>query len=79
MRDATPAELQQAMQQLLASAGDAAVASLHAPPPSRRRPRRSDAVTYRVRVDLSGTKPPLWRRLELASARAALRTWPGAG
>ncbi len=67
MRDATPAELDQAMQQLLASAGDAAVASLHAPPPSQRRPRRSDAVTYRVRVDLSGAKPPLWRRLELAS------------
>jgi hypothetical protein len=37
------------------------------PPPSRRRPRRSDVVTYRVRIDLVGTKPPLWRRLELAS------------
>jgi hypothetical protein len=36
-------------------------------PPSRRRPRRGDVVTYRVRVDVSGTKPPLWRRLELAS------------
>ncbi len=36
-------------------------------PPSRRRPRRSDVVTYRVRVDLADTKPPLWRRLELAS------------
>jgi len=35
--------------------------------PSRRRPRRPDVVRYRVRVDLSGTKPPLWRRLELAS------------
>jgi hypothetical protein len=34
---------------------------------SRRRPRRPDVVRYRVRVDLSGTKPPLWRRLELAS------------
>ncbi len=34
---------------------------------SRRRPRRADVVRYRVRVDLSGTKPPLWRRLELAS------------
>ncbi|TCO38142.1 pRiA4b ORF-3-like protein [Kribbella antiqua] len=38
-----------------------------APPPSRRRARRDDVVTYRVRVDLTGTKPPLWRRLELAS------------
>jgi hypothetical protein len=36
-------------------------------PPSRRRPRRAGVVSYRVRVDLSGTKPPLWRRLELAS------------
>jgi hypothetical protein len=26
-----------------------------------------DVVTYRVRVDLTGTRPPLWRRLELAS------------
>jgi hypothetical protein len=36
-------------------------------PPSRRRTRRADVVTYRVRVDVTGTKPPLWRRLELAS------------
>lgn len=36
-------------------------------PLSRRRPRRSDVVTYRVRIDLNRTKPPLWRRLELAS------------
>lgn len=36
-------------------------------PPSRRRPRRPDVVRYRVRVDLDRTKPPLWRRLELAS------------
>jgi hypothetical protein len=36
-------------------------------PPSRRRPRRGEVVTYRVRIDLDGTRPPLWRRLELAS------------
>ncbi|MGO8853730.1 IS1096 element passenger TnpR family protein [Mycobacterium sp.] len=24
-------------------------------------------MTLRVRVDLAGTKPPVWRRLELAS------------
>jgi hypothetical protein len=35
--------------------------------PSRRRPRRVDVVTYRVRIDLKGTTPPLWRRCELAS------------
>jgi pRiA4b ORF-3-like protein len=34
---------------------------------SGRRPRRSDLVRYRVIVDLSGAKPPLWRRLELTS------------
>lgn len=37
------------------------------PPASRRRPRRPDVVTFRVRVDLKGTRPPLWRRLELSS------------
>lgn len=36
-------------------------------PPVRRRPRRVDPVTLRVRVDLAGTRPPVWRRLELAS------------
>jgi hypothetical protein len=35
--------------------------------PSRRREPRADVVTYRVRVELTGTTPPLWRRLELAS------------
>jgi hypothetical protein len=29
--------------------------------------RRAERVTYRVRVDLKETKPPTWRRLELAS------------
>ncbi len=37
------------------------------PARSLRRPRRGDVVTYRVRIDLEGTGPPLWRRLELAS------------
>ena len=35
--------------------------------PSRRRPGRSEVVTYRVRVELEETSPPLWRQLELAS------------
>jgi len=34
---------------------------------SPRGQRRDDVVTYRVRVDLEGTDPPLWRGLELAS------------
>lgn len=37
------------------------------PPPSRRRARRKNVTTYQVRVDLAETKPPVWRRLELAS------------
>lgn len=32
-----------------------------------RRPRREQVVTYRLRVDLRETRPPVWRRLELAS------------
>jgi ribonuclease HI len=35
--------------------------------PPRRRSQRSEVVTYRVRIDLRNTKPPVWRRLELAS------------
>lgn len=38
-----------------------------APPPSRRRPRRHDVVTYQVRIDLEDTRAPLWRRMEVAS------------
>jgi hypothetical protein len=61
-----PTEIQDVLRLLSASAAGADPAEC-APLPSRRRPRRPDAVTYRVRVDLKGTKPPLWRRLELAS------------
>lgn len=32
-----------------------------------RRPRRPDVATYQVRAELKGTRPPLWRRLELSS------------
>lgn len=35
--------------------------------PSRWYPPREDVVTFRVRVDLEGANPPIWRRLELAS------------
>src|SRR5487761_1094221 len=59
---ASPADL---IRQLTAAISDGRRDA--AEPPSRRRPRRPDGGTYRVRVDLAGTKPPLWRRLELAS------------
>src|SRR5680860_415931 len=29
--------------------------------------RRDEAVTYRIRVDLEGTSPPVWRRIEVSS------------
>jgi Plasmid pRiA4b ORF-3-like protein len=70
-----PGDLEALLQQLLAAGRAALDAELtdepdpfeRPTPPSRRRERRADVVTYRVRVDLTGTKPPLWRRLELAS------------
>lgn len=35
--------------------------------PSRRRPRREPETTLRLRVDLQGSKPVIWRRVELGS------------
>lgn len=55
------------MHQIFAAGAAAADPFERIAPPSQRRPRRDDIVTYRVRIDLLGTKPPLWRRLELAS------------
>jgi hypothetical protein len=63
----SPGEIKDVLQRMLASRNGLNDLLHRPPPPSRRRPRRADAVTYRVRVDLNGTKPPLWRRLELAS------------
>jgi hypothetical protein len=61
-----PAGLQELLRRL-AAAGPGPDPAQRAQPASRRRPRRAGAVTYRVRVDLSGTRPPVWRRLELSS------------
>ncbi|QNE22563.1 plasmid pRiA4b ORF-3 family protein [Kribbella qitaiheensis] len=61
-------QLRGLLPQILAAAATPGVDAFERPPvPSRRRPRRDDVVTYQVRVDLEGTKPPLWRRLELSS------------
>ncbi|NDL60179.1 plasmid pRiA4b ORF-3 family protein [Phytoactinopolyspora sp. XMNu-373] len=59
--------MQTVLEELLSRGGELNDPFHRDPPPSRRRPRRDDVVTYRVRVDVKGTKPPLWRRLELAS------------
>ncbi|HET7389100.1 MAG TPA: plasmid pRiA4b ORF-3 family protein [Nocardioidaceae bacterium] len=37
------------------------------PRPDLRRPRREEVRTYRLRLDLAGAKPPIWRRLEADS------------
>jgi hypothetical protein len=34
---------------------------------SSKRPPPGDDVTYRLRIDLTGTEPPLWRQLDVAS------------
>lgn len=37
------------------------------PRPKLRRPPRDEAAVYRIRVDLDGARPPIWRRLDLRS------------
>lgn len=42
--------------------------SLAPPPrPDLRRPPRAQTATYRIRVDLDGARPPIWRRLDIRS------------
>ena len=68
------AELQQLARSLQLFSKDEARAHilqrhlLRAGRPDPRRPRREQDVTYRVDVNLSGTTPPVWRRLDLSSA-----------
>jgi len=63
----TQGQIEDVLQSLLAARAPLPRLFEATPPPSRRRPRRTDVATYRVRIDLKGTRPPLWRRLELAS------------
>jgi hypothetical protein len=67
MSGLTLGEMEETLQRLLTARTPLAGLFEQQPPPSRRRPRRSEVVTYRVRIDLNRTRPPLWRRLELAS------------
>ncbi|MGH3765196.1 MAG: plasmid pRiA4b ORF-3 family protein [Pseudonocardiaceae bacterium] len=62
-----PGDLQDVLHRVLAAGAIGADPFERPPPPSQRRPRRVDVVTYRVRIDLKDTKPPLWRRLQVAS------------
>jgi len=59
----TPAEFQQLLGQMMSN-GPIQRAQ---PVPSRRRPPRAEVMTYCIRIDLNGTKPPIWRRIEVAS------------
>lgn len=61
------AEREQVLNQLASAQTDRAIAFANRTPQYGRGPRRENAARYRVRVDLVGTKPPVWRRLELAS------------
>ncbi len=61
-----PKDLQKVLHGLLGTGGPRDPFE-RTPPPSRRRSRRGDVVTYQVRMDVTGASPPLWRRLELAS------------
>ena len=67
MSGLTLGEIEETLQGLLIPRTSLASLFEQPPPPSRRQPRRREVVTYRVRIDLNRTRPPLWRRLELAS------------
>ncbi|WP_458690950.1 plasmid pRiA4b ORF-3 family protein [Nocardia tengchongensis] len=63
----SPDELRATLGQIL-SFRDSAVEDRGEPAvPSRRRPRRTDPRTYRIRVELAGTRPTMWRTIEVAS------------
>src|SRR5438034_9201552 len=51
-------ELRRLLPNVLAAAMPELNPFAQTPPPSRRRARRDEVVTFRVRVDLTGTKPP---------------------
>nr|WP_246211005.1 plasmid pRiA4b ORF-3 family protein [Phytoactinopolyspora alkaliphila] len=59
--------MQDALRRALAAEGGAAFPAGRTAPPSRRHARRPDVVTYRLKVHLAGTEPPLWRSLDVAS------------
>lgn len=60
-------QLRTATGQLLDLAGARAMRRARQEPVRRRRRRSQQAFSVRVRVDLVGAKPPVWRRLQLPS------------
>src|SRR5262245_48611680 len=73
MSGLTQGQIEDVLQSLLAARAPLPRLFEATPPPSRRRPRRTDVVTYRARINVKGTRPPLWRRLELAYKRVVKR------
>ena len=60
-------ELHQVLQHFRDGLLDSDVGPTALPRSEVRRPRREQVATYRLRVDLRDTRPPVWRRLEVAS------------
>ncbi len=60
---ATPADLRQLFDRVMSVSPLERAEAV----PSRRRVPPAEVTTYRIRVDLQEAKPPIWRRLEVAS------------
>ena len=61
------ADLRAFMVKLMATGSADARPFAQPEPPNRRRPRRDEVRTYRIRVDITGATPPIWRRMEVGS------------
>jgi hypothetical protein len=65
-----PAERHEFLQLIMTEIAGRAAATRPPDPPTRpdlRRPRRDTPATLRVRADLRDARPPIWRRLDIAS------------
>jgi hypothetical protein len=62
--DMDPAKLPTLLNELTRAATNR---DLQPPPPSFRKPPLSETVVFRIRIDLDGARPPIWRRLDVRS------------